>query len=423
LGRMNQNNSILIKNVQLNGKSTDIYIEDNIIAEIGKRMEADHTINAEGKVALPGLINTHTHSAMTLLRGYADDLKLDEWLQKKIWPFEARLNEEHVYWGSKLACLEMIKSGTTCFNDMYWHMKGTARAVEEMGIRAVLAEAFIDLFDDEMMENSIKRTEDFIRYVKNLKNSKITPALGPHAVYTVSEDGLKWISEYSRENNLLIHFHLAETKKEIRDCRGRYGKSPVKFLNEIEFLSENLISAHSIWLSESEIRILAEKNVKVSHNPVSNMKLSSGFMPYSLMRKYNLLISLGTDGCASNNNLDMFESMKIAAIGHKLVGNDPRLMTAREIFDIATINGAISLGINAGHIGEGRLADLILIDPKRPEFTPGYNLISDLVYAANGYCVDTVICDGRILMENREVRNENEIIEGVKRVVNEIIGK
>ena len=270
--------SILIKNVQLDGKITDIYIEGNTIQEIGSSIEADHTINGKGRAALPGFVNTHTHSAMTLLRGYADDLKLEDWLQNKIWPLESKLTEKDIYWGTKLACLEMIKSGTTTFNDMYWYMEGTARAVEEMGIRAVICETFIDLFNEEMAEKSKKKTEKFVKYIRGLKNDRIIPATGPHAVYTVSEDSLGWVKEYSDENNLLIHFHLAETKKEDKDCKKRYGKSPVKFLDDIGFLDKNLIAAHCIWFNKGEIEILSRRGVRIAHNPVSNMKLSSGFM-------------------------------------------------------------------------------------------------------------------------------------------------
>ena len=411
----------LIKNVQLEGKITNIYIEGNIIQEIGSSIEADYIIDGEGKVALPGFVNTHTHSAMTLLRGYADDMELHDWLQNKIWPLERKLNEKDIYWGTKLACLEMIKSGTTTFNDMYSYMEGTARAVEEMGIRAVICETFIDLFNREMAEKSKKKTEKFVKYTRRLKNDRIIPATGPHAVYTVSEDSLRWVKEYSDENNLLIHFHLAETKKEDKDCKKKYGKSPVKFLDDIGFLDKNLIAAHCMWFNKGEIEILSKRGVRIAHNPISNMKLSSGFMPYPLMKKNNLLVSLGTDGCASNNNLDMFDSMKTAAIGHKLVHKDPRVMPANEIFEIATINGARVLNLNAGKIEEGRLADLILIDLKRPELTPGHNLISDVVYSANGSCVDTVVCDGRILMENRKVKGEEEILDGVKKTVEDLL--
>jgi len=276
--------SILIKDVLLNGKETSIYIEGNRISEIGAKVEADFVIDGTDKAIFPGLVNTHTHSAMTLLRSYSDDLRLQEWLEGNIWPLEAKLTEDDVYWGSKLACLEMIKTGTTCFNDMYWFMKGTARAVEEMGLRAVLAEAFIDLFKEEMAEEMKKKTMDFVKHVRGMNNERITPALGPHAIYTVSKESLEWIREFSDRENLQIHFHLAETERENEDCKRMYGKGPVEFLEDIGFLSHRLIAAHSIWLKEKEIKTLRENGVKISHNPTSNLKLASGVMPYPLMR-------------------------------------------------------------------------------------------------------------------------------------------
>lgn len=415
--------SILIKNIMLNGKETSIYIEENLITEIGANTEADHIIDGKNKVAIPGLINTHTHAAMTLFRSYADDMKLHEWLQKKIWPLEAKLTEEDVYWGTKLACLEMIKTGTTCFNDMYWRMNGAVKAVDEMGIRAVLSGVFIDLFDGEIGKKEVKNTKRFIKEIKALKNERIIPALGPHALYTVSRENLQWIREYSDKENLLIHFHLAETERENKECVERYGKKPVPFLEEINFLGENLVAAHCNWLDRKDIEILSKFNVKISHNPVSNMKLSSGFLPYTKMRNSGLVISLGTDGCASNNNLDMFESMKFAALLQKIHRNEPTVMPAEEAFQLATLNGAKSLQINSGIIEEEKLADIVLIDLKRPELAPNHNLISNLVYSANGSCVDTVICDGRILMQNRKVDGEEEILKKVGEVASDLVSR
>lgn len=415
--------SILIKNILLNGKETSIYIEENLITEIGVKTEADHIIDGKNKAAIPGLINTHTHAAMTLFRSYADDMKLHEWLQDKIWPLEAKLTEEDVYWGTKLACLEMIKTGTTCFNDMYWRMNGAVKAVDEMGIRAVLSGVFIDLFDKEMGNKEVKSSKKFIKEIKDLKNERIIPALGPHALYTVSRENLQWIREYSDKENLLIHFHLAETERENKECVEKYGKKPVPFLEEINFLGENLVAAHCNWLDRKDIETLAKFNVKISHNPVSNMKLSSGFLPYTKMKDSGLVISLGTDGCASNNNLDMFESMKFAALLQKSYRNDPTIMPAGEAFQLATLNGAKSLQINSGIIEEEKLADIVLIDLKRPELAPNHNLISNIVYSANGSCVDTVICNGKILMQNRKVDGEEEILKKAGEVALDLVNR
>ena len=403
--------SILIKDVLLDGKETSIHIEGNSIAGIGGNSQADETINGKGMAALPGLINTHSHAAMTLFRGYGDDMKLQQWLEEKIWPIEGKLTEEYVYWGTKLACLEMIKSGTTCFNDMYWHLPGTVRAVEEMGIRAVLSPVFIDLFDEDKRKDVIKEHTKLLGDVKAKGSGRIMPALGPHALYTVSKEGLQWCREFAEKEDMLIHFHLAETEQENKDCVEKNGKRPVEYLEEIGFLCDRIVAAHCNWLNEKDMKILAKHEVKIAHNPASNMKLATGVMPYGGMKKAGLTVSLGTDGCASNNSLDMFEEMKFAALLQKSARNDPTAMPAGEAWEIATVNGARALGLNAGVIREGMLADIILVNLKGVEFTPNHNLISNLVYSANGSCVDTVICDGRILMQGRRVKGEDEIIQ------------
>ena len=413
--------SILIKNVLLDKKETNVYIEDNIIQEIGKKTEADYVIDGKNKAVIPGMVNTHTHAAMCLFRGYADDMNLEEWLQTKIWPLELKLKPEDVYMGTKLACLEMIKTGTTTFNDMYFFMESAAKSIDEMGLRAFLSYGFIDLFNDEKREKEIKKTKETIRNIENMHSDRIKPSLGPHAVYTVSEEGLRWIKDYADEKNLLVHFHLAETKKENEDFVKKYSKKPIKYLEEIGFLDKKLIAAHCIWLNNDDINLLEKHNVKISYNPASNMKLASGVFNYQKMKK--LTVSLGTDGCASNNNLDMFEEMKIGSLLQKSYFNDETIMPAKEIFSIATENGAKALGLNAGKIEEGKLADVLLIDLKKPELTPNHDLISDLVYSANGSAVDTTICNGKILMKNRRVKNEEEILEKVKKVALDLISR
>jgi 5-methylthioadenosine/S-adenosylhomocysteine deaminase len=415
--------SILIRDVLLDGKKTNIFVEGNRIREIGTKREAECVIDGRNKAAFPGFVNTHTHSAMTLLRGYADDMKLHDWLNKKIWPLEAKMDEDDVYLGSKLACLEMIKSGTTCFSDMYWHMKGTARAVEEMGLRAVLAESFIDLGKTELAEKMKKENKGFVKFVKEMKCERITPALGPHAVYTVSEDSLIWAKEYAEKEKLLLHLHLAETEKENDDCKKMNGRRPVPYLEKIGFLNKNLVAAHAIWFSKKEIATLAKHRVKISHNPSSNLKLASGIMHYAQMRKAGLTVSLGTDGCASNNNLDMMEEMRTAALVHKGFSMDPTIMPAKEALEMATFEGGKALGLQVGKIKEGMLADIILVDLQRPELCPGHNLVSDLVYAANSGCVDTTICNGKILMEERKVPGEDKILKEARALGADLRGR
>lgn len=411
--------SILIKNVQLKtlsaskqDKKTNILIEKNKIVRIKKniRQKADLVIDGSQKAALPGLINLHTHAAMTLFKSYADDLPLHSWLKKYIWPLESKLSPEDVYWGTKLACLEMIKTGTTCFFDMYWHLPASVQAVEEMGLRAFLSAVFIDLDDSQKVLQQIKLNQKLFEQSKKF-DPRIRFALGPHAIYSVSKKSLKWTANFAQKNNLLIHFHLAETEKEVKDCLKRYKKRPVEYLESIGFLGPNLVACHSVWVTEKEIKILKKYNVKIVYNPVSNMKLAVGkVFPYELYKKYQFLIGLGTDGSASNNNLDMFETMKIATLLQKFSNNNPEVLPPKEIFQMATKNASKILGLDAGEIKEGKLADIILIDLAKPEFTPGHNLISDIVYSANGSCVDTVICDGKILMQNRKIKNEERII-------------
>jgi 5-methylthioadenosine/S-adenosylhomocysteine deaminase len=360
---------------------------------------------------------------MSLFRGYADDMPLQDWLTARIWPLERNLKPEHIYWGTKLACLEMIKSGTTCFSDMYFFMKEAARATEEMGLRAVLSEGFVDLLNPDVGEEMLRSSASFIESVRSMKCDRVVPALGPHAIYTVSPQSLQMISDYAEKEDLLIHFHLSETEDEVNTCIERHGKRPVEFLDGIGFLSPRLVAAHSVWLNREEIDLLGKHKVKVSHNPVSNMKLAVGkAMPYGEMRQAGILVSLGTDGPASNNSLDMFETVKFAALYQKAVTGDPTALPADEAVALATENGAKTLGIDAGEITPGKLADIALIDMTAPQLHPGHNLTSDLTYAANGSCVDTLICDGEILMQCRKVEGEEEILSRAKDAARDLVG-
>lgn len=416
--------SIFIKNILHCNKRINIYIEGNKITEVGgPAVEADYKIDGTNKAIIPGMVNCHTHAAMTLFRSYADDLELFDWLQNKIWPLEAKLTQEDVYWGTKLACLEMIKSGTTCFNDMYWHLPGALKAVEDMGMRAVLSDVFIDMHDPKKAQQQMKHNKQEIAELNKKIISRIKLALGPHALYTVSEESLRWIADYAKENDMLVHFHLCETEKEVKDCVKKYGKKPVPYLNSLGFLHAKLIAAHCVWMDDKDIALLAQNDVKVSYDPVSNMKLSvGGALPYPPMIKKGLQIGLGTDGTASNNNLDMFETMKFASLLQKFMYKSQTLLPANDVFNMATTIGANILGWQYG-IKEGCVADLALIDLKRPEFTPHHNLISNLVYSAHGSCVDTTIVDGKPLMLQRKVEGEEELLEKVEEVAMELVEK
>ncbi len=417
--------SIIIKNIELNNSIKDIYIEDNKITEISNNIstEADHKIDGKDKAALPGLYNSHTHAAMTLFRGYADDIPLNEWLTQKIWPNEARLTEKEVYIGTKLACLEMIKSGTIFFNDMYWHLPGSFKAVKEMGIRAALSSVLIDNLDKDKAEEQKKEVREEFRAYAN-SSDRISLALGPHAIYTVSEDLLIWCKEFAEKNNLLIHLHLSETEKEVNDCIKNHGIRPVEYLNKIGFLGENVIAPHSVWLDNNEINILEKNKTTLVYNPVSNMKLAVGkaFRYEDIINK-GINIALGTDGCASNNNLDMFEEMKAAALLQKFAYNNPSSAPAHNMLKLATENAAKAFRTGGGVIEEGKLADIILINLKKPELVPHHNLISNLVYSANSSCVDTTICNGKILMKDRVVEEEDNIIEEAQKLAKEFFSK
>jgi 5-methylthioadenosine/S-adenosylhomocysteine deaminase len=363
----------------------------------------------------------HTHAAMTLFRGIGDDMPLMPWLEEKIWPNEAKLTDKDIYWGAKLACLEMIKSGTTTFFDMYAQLDMTAAAVEEMGLRAVLSEVCFDYFKPELTEeckrNITKRFQSPSPY-----SPRIRMAIGPHAVYTVSGGLLQWIHAFAAERGLFMHIHLSETEEEVRQCREQFGTTPVRYLNRLGVLSPHLVAAHVLYVDEEEIALLAENGVKVAHNPASNMKLASGYgFKYNEMCAAGIQVGLGTDGCASSNSLDMIEAMRLASYLGKAWRKNPEVMTCNEMLDAATCVGAAMLGLEAGRIVEGALADICLVDLNMPVFTPDFNFVSNLVYAANGSCVDTVICDGKILMQDRKVTGEDEILERAGQVAHEWI--
>jgi 5-methylthioadenosine/S-adenosylhomocysteine deaminase len=421
--------SILIADVLVNGKSSDIFVKDDgTIGAVGEGIrrehkgEADLIIDGDGAIALPGLVNTHSHAAMSLLRGYADDMILQDWLSQKIWPLEAHLTPADVYRGTKLACLEMIKSGTVAFNDMYFMMEEAARAVDESGIRATLCYGFIDLFSAEKREAECRATENLVRHIRSLNNPRIKAAAGPHAIYTVSPEGLRWCAEFAAKEKIGIHVHLSETGKEVNDCIAQHGKRPAAYLDECGILTPRTIAAHCCWLDEAECTLLGRRGVSVSHNPSSNMKLATNrAMPYPWLKAAGVNICLGTDGCASNNNLDMFGEAKTAALLQKFSWNDPTLLPAHEALAMATANGAKGLGLASGALVAGAPADIILVTARTACNTPLHNATSNLVYSCNGGTVGTTICDGRVLMLDREVPGEEQILAEAASAAQELV--
>ncbi len=415
--------TLLIKHVLFNDASTDVLVEGSYIREVGYGLEraADVTIDGTGKAIIPGFVNTHTHTAMTLFRGFADDMPLEEWLTRKIWPHEAHLTPDDVYWGSKLACLEMIKTGTTSFLDMYFHLDATAQAAEEMGLRAFLSSVCFDHFDPEIAEKT-KRANLRIFTADKPYSSRIRYVVGPHAVYTVSGDTLRWAARLAEEHDALLTIHLAETQTEVANAVQAFGLTPVRYLHKLGLLSPRLVVAHCLWADEEEIKMLGDNGVRIAHNPASNMKLASGYrFPYKELQEAGATVTLATDGCSSSNNLDMVEAMKLASLLGKAWRFDPEAMPAPEMLRMATRNGAEALRLNAGEIAPGFLADFSLVDLKSSFFTPNFNTVSNLVYAANGSCIDTVVCDGKILMRNRKVPGEEEILENASRRAYELM--
>jgi len=391
-------------------KSQSILIENGKIAEIGplasKSKSADETIDCEGKIVLPGLINTHTHLPMTLFRGLADDMKLEEWLTSKIWPLELKLTPEACHYGALLGCLEMIATGTTTFLDMYFFMDEVAKAVAAAGLRAYLSCGAFGEEGSDLERKSKENTKQLMKFLRELNNPIVELAIGPHAPYSCSPELLMWSNEIAQKEHAILHTHLAETRIEQARAQKDHGMKEIEYLDKLGFLHPNLVAAHCVWLSKNEISILAERDVKVSHCPVSNMKLASGGVaPVPEMLENGVTVSIGTDGAASNNSLDMFESMKICALVHRAHRWDATILPAQQVLDLATIQAAKALGISdkIGSIEGGKHADLIIIDARIPNLAPlsENTVISNLVYSANGHNVDSTIVDGKVIMKDR----------------------
>lgn len=404
-----------------------VLIEDNRIADVSNTLspgDADTVIDGTGKLLIPGLVNTHTHLSMTLFRGIADDLPLDRWLNDHIWPAETRLNGDYCYAGALLGCIEMIRSGTTSFNDMYFYMDHVARAVEEAGLRCVISHGMIDLGDTEKMTAELRESRRIIKECHGMADDRIRVALGPHSPYTCSEELLKETAALADKNDLMIHIHVSETENEVSEVSRSHGMTPVEYLDEVGVLGPRTVAAHCVWLKDWEIDILAERDVKVSHNPSSNMKLASGVSPVARLLQRGVNVSLGTDGAASNNNLDMFQEMKTASLLQKVNLEDPTALPAMDVFGMATLNGARALGIDAGLIAPGKLADIVILNTRRPHLTPWRNPPSHTVYSASGADVDTVICDGRILLRDGEleVLEEKYVMELAEAAAAELTG-
>lgn len=430
---------ILLKNILLGSNKVDILIDGATISKILPDKEFDSMLkdpgNAElaarfasgvemmdcsGKAAVPGFVNMHTHAAMSLMRGIMEDVPLQTWLSN-IWALEERIDADFVYWGTKVACLEMIKSGTTTFNDQYFYSAAAHQAAIEMGIRPVISYVVLD---HGLKDESERQKEQCLRmYEKSLEwkdGSKMGMAF--HAIYSVSEEMMVWASDFAKERNLKLHIHLAETEKEDLDCKKAHGGlSPTEYLESLGILGPHLIAAHSLWLSPHDIELLGKYGVNCVHNINSNAKLSSGYkFRYSELKEAGANVCLGTDGAASNNNLDMLETMKNAALFQKAWRSDPGAMPLGDLMDMATVNGAKALGINAGVIREGAWADISIIDTETSYFLSPGAFLANLIYSAHSDCIDSVICGGKFVMKNRVVKNEKSILHYAREVLKQI---
>ena len=408
--------SILVKNATLvSGKKSDVLIEEGKIAKIGSSLSASGAdkLDASGKLLIPGFINTHTHAAMTLLRGVAEDMELHSWLAT-VRKSEEKFKPQHIYSGSLLACAEMLKSGTTCFSDMYFHMDDVAKAVQQSGIRATLSYSVVDMNDAKKRASELSIGEKFIKDWQGKAGGRIKCGIAPHSVYLCSDELLIKSNELSEKYNAIYHIHLAETRKEVFDCLSQHKKRPAYYLDSLGVLSSRTVAAHCVWLTKEEVRLLASKKVSSSLNPVSNMKLSGGgCAPMPEMEKFGMNISLGTDGSASNNSLSMFETMKMLGLLQKNARWDATVAADTAIFDAATVGGAKALGINAGIVKEGALADIVLLDKKAANMAPLHSAIANIVYSAHAGNVTDVIVDGKLVVEGRKLLtlDEEKIVE------------
>jgi 5-methylthioadenosine/S-adenosylhomocysteine deaminase len=405
--------SLAVTGTLVDGGPVGVRVEDGRIAELGTAVApgpGDEVIDGSGTALVRGLVNGHTHAAMTLFRGYGDDMPLMEWLRDRIWPIEARLEHEDVYWGARLACLEMVRSGTVAFWDMYWHAGATARAVADAGIRAVIGAPLIDGGEGEGiggMRDVALRSLDEVGEVD--AGDRISRALAPHAIYTVGEESLRWVAATAAERGLVVQIHLSETEQEVTDCVEAHGVRPATYLDAVGLLGPRTVLAHGVWLDRAELELIAERGATVVTNPVANLKLAvGGTFPYLDAREAGVRIGLGTDGAGSNNSLDLLSDAKHFALGQKQRAGDPAAVTAAETWEIATGARSPLLGGEAAAPAVGDAADFILVRADAPELTPG-DLVANLVYAASGSVVDTTVVAGRVLMRGGLVEGAEEV--------------
>ena len=422
--------AILLKDISVDDVRKDILIDNGRIRRIepaGSSSRWDlagdlEIMDCSGKAAIPGFINMHTHSPMSLMRGIGEDMVFQNWLSK-IWKVEDRLDKEYVYWATKVSCLEMIRTGTTTFNDQYWFFDTSVRAAREMGLRIATG---YDVMDKGSREECERQKEQCMAkseaFLDERGQNGLIYNLAFHAVYSVSEDMMTWTAEYARKHDLNLHIHLAETRREVEECKAAHGGlTPVEYLDRLGILSPRLLAAHTLWVTPHDIELLAAHGASCIHNINSNTKLASGYrFLYNEMRDAGVNVCIGTDGCASSNNLDMLEAMKTSAIFQKAWRDDPSALPLRELLDMATVNGARALRFDTGRIAEGSAADISIVDTDNTFFLSPGPFLANLVYSAHSDCIDSVICDGKFLMRHREIPGEKEIISEARKVLAKI---
>ena len=392
-------------------KVADIAITDDKIVAVGELpagFVADNTINGKDKFAVPGFVNTHTHASMTLLRSYADDLALMDWLNNHIWPVEAKMVEKDIRVGGELAVLEMIKSGTTAFLDMYGpYLESVIDVTAKAGIRGVFSRGPIGFIpgQDKVLDENVTMYKNY----NGTADGRITVAMGVHAPYTCPPEFCEKAAGLAKDNGMHMHIHMSETQDEINQMQEKYGKRPFKYIEETGLFDVPAIAAHCVWLDDEDFAIMKKHNIAVAHNPASNMKLASGIAPVPRMLKEGITVGLGTDGTSSNNNLDMLEEIRLAAILHKVNELDPLSVPAAEALKMGTETGAKAIWLDdTGVIAPGKKADIVLYDLNRPEWCPRHNLVSLLVYSASSASADTMICNGKVIMEKGKVLTMDE---------------
>lgn len=418
---------IILGNIVNGGTASDILIENGKISRISaadtqsdayaRHDDSTEVVDCTGKVAVPGFVNMHTHAGMSMMRGVGEDIAFHEWLDR-IWKIEADITPEYVYHATRMACLEMIKTGTTTFNDHYWYSPMAQKAAAEIGLRSVHAYVICDKNDPEEAERQKIQCQKMYDISGNWP-SNASFAIAIHAIYSVSEPMILWATDFARSHGLKIHIHVSETRKEVADCKAEHGGlSPVEYLDRLGVLGPDVIAAHTLWVSEKDIEILGKRGVNCVHNVNSNLKLASGYrFLYNELRDAGANICLGTDGCASSNNLDMLETIKTSAMIQKAWRDDPTAMPLDELMQMSSANAGKALGLNIGKIEEGALADILIIDTDNYSFMSPGTFEANLIYSAHSDCIESVICDGRFIMRDRVVPLEKEILREAEKYI------